>query len=133
MTLLSFQDLMCLRVWQNIVQYDIAMLFAFPALLVMYTSPLVFALYFNLSTKQEIFDELQPIYLGPHIFPSSPNFTPWRAVDIFFRFFHLFTEALFSMDHYSEIPLFSSPPAPTHLDSGVPAICCPDAMPSHQF
>lgn len=85
MTLLSFQDLMCLGVWHNIVQYDIAMLFAIPALLIMYTSPLVFALYFNLFRKQEIFDELQPIYLGPHIFPSSPNFTPWRAVDIFFH------------------------------------------------
>lgn len=133
MTLLSFQDLMCLGVWHNIVQYDIAILFAIPALLVMYTSPLVFALYFNLFRKQEIFDELQPIYLGSHIFPSSPNFTPWRAVDIFFTFFHLFTGALFSMDRYSEIPLLSSAPAPTHLVSGVPAICCPDAMPSHQF
>lgn len=133
MTLLSFQDLMCLGVWHNIVQYDIAMLFAIPALLVMYTSPLVFALYVNLFRKQEIFDELQPIYLGPHIFPSSPNFTPWRAVDIFFTFFHLFTGTLFSMDRYSEIPLLSSAPAPTHLVSGVSAICCPDAMPSHQL
>lgn len=65
-----------------------------------------FCTIFKLSPNQEIFDELQPIFLGPHIFPSSPNFTPWRAVDIFFTFFHLFTGALFSMSHYSEISLF---------------------------